>query len=44
MKVPDGIIAANPIEHKFPLLTFDKNFAEVRKVNLALLDPLIITG
>ncbi len=38
MKVPDAIIAATAIEQKVPLLTFDKDFAKVREVDLVLLE------
>ena len=38
MKVPDAIRAATAIEQKVPLLTFDKDFAKVREVDLVLLE------
>jgi len=38
MKVPDAIIAATAIEQKVPLLTFDKDFAKIKEVDLVLLE------
>ena len=38
MKVPDAIIAATAIEQKVPLLTFDKEFAKIKEVDLVLLE------
>ena len=38
IKLPDALIAASAIFHDLPLLTFDKGFAQIKSVDLILLE------
>jgi len=38
LKIPDAIIAATAIQQGIPLLTFDKDFANIEEVDLVLLE------
>jgi predicted nucleic acid-binding protein len=39
MKTPDVIIAASSLFRNIPLLTFDKGFTVIKKLDLVLLEP-----
>lgn len=39
IKTPDAIIAATAIHAGMPLLSFDKGFAQIKKLDLVLLEP-----
>lgn len=39
IKTPDAIIAASSLYRNIPLLTFDKGFTVIKKLDLVLLEP-----
>jgi|JI9StandDraft_1071089.scaffolds.fasta_scaffold808582_2 predicted nucleic acid-binding protein len=39
IKTPDAIIAASSLYRNVPLLTFDKGFTVIKKLDLVLLEP-----